>query len=348
MSKPSVLLTMIVRNESRIIERCLESALPWIDGYYIIDTGSTDDTVSIIEKFMESNNVPGQVDHAEWINYGANRSELVRNAHDYGERYDYLLLADADMVFHGDSGDLDGITEPSYLIRLGGGFEWWMCYLVRNDLHWRYEGVTHEFLTADEPFVSTKLDGFWIEHFGDGGNRPDKFTNDRDLLRAEYERNPTDVRTVFYLAQTEQGLGNTDESISLYRYRVSLGGWEEEVYWSLYQVAEMTGLLDDYLAAWNYRPTRPEALHKILVNSNSDANHAFTVALGRYYITQPPCEDILFVERDSEDVGIPLQLAVAEWWTGEHQTAKQRFLSLLAKDISDETRELVVANLEYC
>ena len=39
---------MIVRNESKIITRLLESVLPIIDTYVICDTGSTDNTPEII------------------------------------------------------------------------------------------------------------------------------------------------------------------------------------------------------------------------------------------------------------------------------------------------------------
>ena len=40
---------MIVKNESKIIERCLNSARPIIDSVSICDTGSTDETPEIIE-----------------------------------------------------------------------------------------------------------------------------------------------------------------------------------------------------------------------------------------------------------------------------------------------------------
>ena len=50
----SLCLNMIVRNESKIITRLLTSVLPIIDTYVICDTGSTDDTVSIIKDFFNS------------------------------------------------------------------------------------------------------------------------------------------------------------------------------------------------------------------------------------------------------------------------------------------------------
>jgi hypothetical protein len=39
-----VILSMIVRDESKIIGRCLKAAMPFIDGAVICDTGSLDNT----------------------------------------------------------------------------------------------------------------------------------------------------------------------------------------------------------------------------------------------------------------------------------------------------------------
>ena len=49
-----IILCMIVKNESKIIERCITSALPIIDAVSICDTGSTDNTVEVIEKFLKT------------------------------------------------------------------------------------------------------------------------------------------------------------------------------------------------------------------------------------------------------------------------------------------------------
>ena len=48
---PKICLNMIVKNESKIILRLLNSIYTLIDGYCICDTGSTDDTVEMIETF---------------------------------------------------------------------------------------------------------------------------------------------------------------------------------------------------------------------------------------------------------------------------------------------------------
>ena len=56
-NKKTICLNMIVKNESAIIERCLNSLVNQIDYWVIVDTGSTDNTPMIIKNFMMKHNV---------------------------------------------------------------------------------------------------------------------------------------------------------------------------------------------------------------------------------------------------------------------------------------------------
>ena len=60
-SIPTLCLNMIVKNESKVITRLLESVSPIIDTYCICDTGSTDDTKEIITNFFNEKNIPGKI-----------------------------------------------------------------------------------------------------------------------------------------------------------------------------------------------------------------------------------------------------------------------------------------------
>ena len=68
-SNPTLCLNMIVKNESKIITRLLESVLPIIDCYCICDTGSTDNTIEIIETYFQSKNITGIIVYEQFVNF---------------------------------------------------------------------------------------------------------------------------------------------------------------------------------------------------------------------------------------------------------------------------------------
>jgi glycosyltransferase involved in cell wall biosynthesis len=70
----TISLCMIVKNESHVIERCLNSVKSLIDYVFIVDTGSTDNTIEVINNWLTTNSIIGQVISEEWKNFSHNRS----------------------------------------------------------------------------------------------------------------------------------------------------------------------------------------------------------------------------------------------------------------------------------
>ena len=66
--KSSICLNMIVKNESEIITRCLDSVKDLIDYWVISDTGSTDGTQQIITDYFKQHNIPGLLLENAWKN----------------------------------------------------------------------------------------------------------------------------------------------------------------------------------------------------------------------------------------------------------------------------------------
>ena len=93
-AKGKLCLNMIVKNESRIIRRLMESVIGVIDSYCICDTGSTDDTITIIRDYMTTAGKSGEVYSEPFKNFGYNRTHALERAAKWA---DHALLLDADM-----------------------------------------------------------------------------------------------------------------------------------------------------------------------------------------------------------------------------------------------------------
>jgi glycosyltransferase involved in cell wall biosynthesis len=74
MSRPrtNVCLNMIVKNEAKVLPRLFRSVKDYIDYYVIVDTGSTDQTIDLIQREMSAYGIEGEVHQREWVNFGVN------------------------------------------------------------------------------------------------------------------------------------------------------------------------------------------------------------------------------------------------------------------------------------
>ncbi|MEW2412272.1 glycosyltransferase [Streptomyces sp. NPDC046866] len=354
--KPTICLCMIVKNESAVIERCLASVRDLIDTWVISDTGSTDGTQQLIRDALEG--IPGELHEEPWTDFGHNRSLNI--AHARGKA-DYLLLLDADHVLRSE-GPLPPLGAQSYMLRHEGTTEYRIKRLVRGDLPWRYEGVTHEYLTCDlpgefepGPGVQENLDALFIEDHADGGSRHDKFERDARLLSAELERDPSNTRTVFYLAQTMRDMGDTKEAIRLYERRAEMGGWAEEVYFSLLQVGILSaesgdwpGAMDALTRAWESRPGRLEACYELASRLRLLGRHHAAHAITSAVLDQPAPDDLLFMHPWVYRWGLLFEHSITAYWVGDMEASLHACDRLLAlPDLPEPYRRQTETNRGY-
>jgi len=99
----------MVRNEEKIIERCLRAALPHVDALVLSVNGTTDATVEIASRVATELEKPFSIVESEWQNFGVNRSRSVTDtrawcvAQGWDVSTTYALLLDADHVLHAAS-----------------------------------------------------------------------------------------------------------------------------------------------------------------------------------------------------------------------------------------------------
>lgn len=351
--RPRICLNMIVRNEAHIVHELITSVAPYIDSWVIVDTGSTDGTQDLIRRLMAERGIPGDLFERPWRNFGSNRTEALELAQGRG---DYIWVMDADDVVTGTI-DLRGLTADGYSVRIRDGAVYWRVQLFRDGVPWRYVGVLHEVAVCDVPHTKARLEGdYRIEsrRLGARNQDPQKYVRDAAILQAEVDRNPHDTRSVFYLAQSYFDAGDFAAARRWYARRAELGGWQEEVYYSLYRVAlamerggeSWPAVQDAYLKAWSYRPTRAEPLYMIArhyrVAGDYRLGHLFAERAARIPL---PTEDVLFVPADVYEWRALDEQAVCASWIGMMPEMFAICERLLARDdIPAEDRTRITAN----
>ena len=199
----TICAALIVKNESAIIGRCLESILKYIDYWVIADTGSTDNTKQIIREKLSD--IPGELHDHDWQNFGENRTKLIKLCKG---KADYILLLDAEMVLNVvDENFKEKLNADAYYVQYAGDLDYSQELLVSGKLNWEYKGVTHEYKYSEESDKRERLENVSIIHFCDGKRRPSKFKEDVELLTKGLDSDPKNERYMFYLAQSYFDMG---------------------------------------------------------------------------------------------------------------------------------------------
>lgn len=347
---------MIVKNESSVITRCLASVRPLIDAWVIVDTGSTDGTQEIIKEYLKD--IPGQLYERPWVNFEHNREEALQLAKQTNcARADYLLFIDADDYFvYSPDFQLPELTHDYYLIiSNSNGTEYYIPRLIKSELNWHWHGVLHEYVQAKEAKTGLKLKGIQNVYTSQGARSkdPNKCKKDAQILEEALKKEPNNARYLFYLAQSAAQAGDLEKGIENYEKRVKMGGWQEEVYWSLLQIARLQERLhrdaavveQSYLKALNYRPSRQEPRYSLVKIHNRARQFEKSYEMAKIGLQTAPTTDCLFVEKWIDDYGLLFEFAIAAYWTGHYEECKEACDKLLAvKELPQHCREYILKN----
>jgi tetratricopeptide (TPR) repeat protein len=322
---------MIVKNESKIIERLMLSVLHLIDSYCICDTGSTDNTIELIETFFEKNNIPGRIVKEPFQDFGYNRT-FALNACIGLPNADYLLLLDADMKLRINPNvsipDFKkSLTKDAYYIFQGSDlFFYKNVRILRNDPEYSYWGVTHEFVKTTPGSVYEQVDKglLFIDDIGDGGAKADKFERDVRLLLKGLDENPGNDRYTFYLANSYRDAGQFDNAIQRYKDRIKIGGWHEEVWYSYYSIGkcyermgDMPNAIHYWLEAYQFYPNRIENLYKIVNYYRSKNQNVLAYSfyeMANHELSRNNSNDHLFLEKEIYDFKLDYEFTIIAYY----------------------------------
>jgi glycosyltransferase involved in cell wall biosynthesis len=354
--KNTICLTMIVKDEAHVIGRCIASVKPLITSWCVVDTGSTDGTQEIVRK--ELADLPGELHERPWRDFGHNRTEAIELARGMAD-YDLVMDADDTLVIP-DNFVMPRLTADSYEIRVEDiGISYYRVHLFRGDLDFHYVGVLHEVIMSGPGRSLKRIEGFTYRRNYDGARStdPHKFAKDAAVLEKALKAEPDNARYAFYLAQSWRDAGKPAKAAAAYERRATMGGWPEEVWYSLYERARLADRLredDDavvahYLRAFEARPQRAEAPCDLARALRMRDRPAAAYPFARAAVDIPRPADILFIDDAVYSWRGLDELGIAAYWAGlyrEGLAATERLLASSALPASERAR--VRQNRDFC
>lgn len=300
---------MIVKNESKVIERCLNSVKTIIDSWVIVDTGSTDETPKIIETCLKD--VPGQLYQRPWVDFAHNRNEALKLAQ---KTSDYVFFIDADEELSiANEFVMPLLDKDAYYVAtiLPDNVQFYRMLLVNNHLDWQWEGVIHEALYSPchgrSCAILPGIQNIAIAKDGHRSKDPEIFKKDVRILEGALKKEPHNSRYVFFLAQSYLQSHEYKKALQSYEKRSKMSGFDEEIYYSYY----MMGLLQEklemapevflksYQKAFETRPSRAEPLYRMGLFYHRTKQDALAYPLLKRALELPlPNTDSINVERD--------------------------------------------------
>jgi glycosyltransferase involved in cell wall biosynthesis len=298
---------MIVRDEEKLLSRCLKSFTGAYDELCIVDTGSTDRTIKIAQRFR-----------AKILSFTACNTpdgkirdfSLARNAAIELAGGEWILWMDADDVLleggverlrkHARLGKFAGIQVT---IRWGQD-SWVQTRLFKNEPCNRFVGRVHEFPKVHGKIMVDR--GVVVQHLPDKAGKEASFDRNLRMCEAEVKEDPANMRALFYLGNALRLTGRFDEAILRYTQYLALGGnFHSERYTAAHYVAlchchkaEWQEAIDAGFRALKIDPRYAET-HCLIADSyikQSEYRYARQWYASAIACGKPPADALLFVD----------------------------------------------------
>lgn len=320
--KPTIGLVLMLKNEEARVHVTLESVIGHVDAIIVYDTGSTDKTVEIVQNFCDKHKINLYMIQGQFVNFSTSRNVSL----EYADKIDvhYLLLLDCNDELRGGK-QLRALARDM-LSQPNNGFlvcqQWWSGALdkyynmrfVKARCGWRYRGSVHEWMKdttqkgPDPAYPVVRLTDeivLYQDRTKDNNKSGPRYARDKVLLLQDYQQNPHDGRTLFYLAQTCMCLNDIEEALYYSKLRLEEGEFEEERFLSLIRCGDCCQYLNHdwydafswYMKAYEHTQ-RVEPLIKIADHYRKQNKwHVAYMYISEACTLQYPEQLILFVDR---------------------------------------------------
>ncbi len=227
---------MIVKDEAERLPRALESVRRIADEIVVVDTGSSDDTVSVAESFG------AKVIRSKWEDdFSQARNVSLSNA-----QGGWILCLDADEYVppEAEAKILAAITREAdaYFVRIesdmdsaaGRVFVNFVPRLFRNMHGVRFQGRVHEQVSPSLEKLGARIEisDIVFKHSGYAISEAEEIQKARrnaQLLAEDLALNPDDPLVLFHLGEAYSMMRQFGEAVSAYRKSIKAGSLQPEI-----------------------------------------------------------------------------------------------------------------------
>jgi len=273
-------LSMIVKNAGDVFEDVLTQNLPYFDSWTILDTGSTDNTIEIINKVLVGKK-KGQLFQEPFINFRDSRNRCLDLC---GKESKFILILDDTYILKENLRTFlntvrgDQFSDSFSMYIKSDDTEYGSNRIIKSESGVRYIYKLHEVLNPKNN-INVIIPIHHAHIFDVRSEYMEKRTMDRKeydlkILYEMVDEEPEDSRALYYLAQTYNLLNKPELALEFFIKRTehSDEGFLQEKIDAYFEAARICNFKLDkpweeceslYMKAYDLDKSRPESLYFI-------------------------------------------------------------------------------------
>jgi glycosyltransferase involved in cell wall biosynthesis len=220
---------LMVKNGGETLREVIRANLPFIDEYTILDTGSTDGTVELLQEEFNTHKKKGKIIREPFLNFRDSRNRCLELC---GQRCKYIVMLDDTYILRNDlrlfleSVRGDQFSDSFSMYILSDDVEYGSNRIIRSDRkHLRYKYKIHEVITPvnNNNVIIPKEFAYIFDVRSD-------YMEERTMTRKQYDieilnemvaDDPADSRAYYYLGQTYNLLNEYEKAYENFLQRVN-------------------------------------------------------------------------------------------------------------------------------
>lgn len=250
---------MIVKNEALDIKNCLDSIKDYVHQIVIADTGSTDDTLDIIEDCLKdfkglkkifSSDV-GMLD-GKIVSFAEARNNLLQYV---DSDMDYVLSLDADDVFINPEKLCLNLQKEVIWLKMYGqdkSHQFNISRIWKHNFGVYWEGNVHEYLVLPIGSRAHYSDLEVMHRYGDSPGQENGTERNLRIMKKEIDEGRATSRTWFYYGNQLRESGQYRKAIEAYNKYLPMSYFRDEKALAYAYRARCTRLLGHFTDALQY------------------------------------------------------------------------------------------------